>query len=283
MDADAVIAAPGLAVADDSVPHWSRARAGWDPAAGAAAAADLGAVPGGRLVIAICGLPYRCPPAPYSLAMALADRHRRDGRFTKICVASPEAFPLMGLGGEAPAFLMESCAGAGVQLEGRFEVDLDASEDGILRGRDGRELAYEMAFLVPPHRRAGALAALGGDAPLVPVDARCESSLPGLFVIGDAADTGLPHAAGVGEAQGRTAADAVLARLGLAEPQPPHVPEPSCYVRLAGGGVSRIRVRYPDGPPPGGSPRVEIDGPSPDLAHAVEGERLRFLRLAGGG
>lgn len=282
IDADAVIAAPGLEVDGALVPPWSRARSGWDPGAGAAAAAALDAVPGGRLVIAVCGLPHRCPPAPYSLAMALADRHRRSGRFTKVCVASPEPFPLLALGGEAPGFLMATCAGAGVEIIGRFDVDLAASEDGTLRARDGRELAYELAFLVPPHRRSQLLASFGGDGPLVPVDPRCESSVAGVFVVGDAADTGLPRAAGVAEAQGRTAADAVLARLGLAEPCAPHAPDAACYVRLAGGGVGRIRVRYPDGLPPDGAPRVAIDSPSPDLAHAVEGERRRFVRLAGG-
>lgn len=279
LEADAVIAAPGLELA--AVPPWTRAHAGWDPPAAAAAAVALDAVPGGALVIAVCGQPHRCPPAPYSLAMALADRHRRSGRFTKVCLVSPEPFPLMALGGEAPAFVLDGCAGAGVEFAARFEVDLDASEDGLLRARDGREMEYELAFLVPPHRRSSALAALDGDGPLVAVDDRGESSAPGLFVVGDAADSGLPRAAGVAEAQGATAADAVLARLGLAAPCPPHAATPSCYVRLAGGGVSRIRVTYPSGPPPHGEPHVVIDGPSPDLAHGAEGERRRFLRLAG--
>lgn len=279
--ADAVIAGPGMVPDAGLVPRWSRARVGWDPVAAATAAADLEAVPGGRLVIGVCELPYRCPPAPYSLAMVLADRHKRSGRFTQVSVVTPEAFPLMGVGGEAPGFLMDACAGAGVQIEGRFEIDLARSEDGVLRSADGRELDYELAFLVPPHRRSPALAHLEGDGPLVAVDARGETADAGLFVVGDAAATGLPRAAGVAEAQGRSAADAVLTRLGLASPREPELPEPSCYVAHAGGTVSRIRVRYPAGLPPAGEPVVSIDGPSPDLAYAAEGERGRFLAMAG--
>lgn len=280
VDADAVIAAPGLCPDADAVPGWRRAHAGWDPATAAAASAALEGVPGGRLLIAVCSLPYRCAPAPYSLAMALADRHRRSGRFTKVCVATPEPFPLMSVGGDAPAFLMEACAGAGVAFEGRFDPDLEGSDDGVLRSRDGRELDYQHALLVPPHRRSPALEDLAGDGPLVTVDERGESATRGLFVVGDAAASGLPRAAGAAEAQGRTAADAVLARLGLAGARDPHLPEPSCYVLHAGGAVSRIRLRYPAGPPPGGEPSVAIDAPTPDLAHAVEGERRRFLALA---
>lgn len=280
VDADAVIAAPGLCPDADAVPGWQRAHAAWDPVAAAAASAALAGVPGGRLLIAVCALPYRCPPAPYSLAMALADRHRRSGRFTKVCVATPEPFPLMSVGGEAPAFLMEACAGAGVEFEGRFEPDLDLSDDGVLRSRDGRELDYQHALLVPPHRRSPTLQDLAGEGQLVTVDERGESATRGLFVVGDAAASGLPRAAGAAEAQGRTAADAVLARLGLARARDPHLPEPSCYVLHAGGAISRIRLRYPAGPRPRGEPRVAIDGPTPDLAHAVEGERRRFLALA---
>ena len=281
IDADAVIAAPGLRLDAAAVPDWSRARVAWDPEAAAAAAAGLDGVPGGRLLIVVCALPYRCPPAPYSLGMVLADRHRRSGRFTKVCVASPEPFPLMAVGGEAPGFLMDACAGAGVELAGRFEVDLAASEDGVMRGRDGRELEYRYALVIPPHARSPALAELDGDGPLVGVDERGESSVAGLFVVGDAAASGLPRAAGAAEALGRTAADAVLARLGLAEACAPHAPEPSCYVQHAGGAISRLRLRYPRGLPPAGEAQVDIDGPTPDLAHAVEGERRRFLRLAG--
>lgn len=280
VDADAVIAAPGLFPDAGAVPAWPRARVAWDPEAAEAASAALEAVPGGRLLIAICALPYRCPPAPYSLAMVLADRHRRSGRFTKVCLATPEPFPLIAVGGEAPAFLMDACAGAGVELETRFEPDLEASEDGLLRARDGRELEYRLALLVPPHRRSPALGGFDGDGPLVAVDERGESSVPGVFVVGDAAATGLPRAAGPAQAQGRTAADAVLARLGLAEACEPHAPEASCYVLHAGGAVSRIRLSYPAGPPPAGEPQVAIDGPTPDLAHAAEGERRRFLGLA---
>jgi len=281
LDADAVIAAPGLVPDTGALPSWSRARTGWDPVAAERHAADLDEVPGGRLIVAVCALPHRCPPAPYGLAMALARRHRGSGRFTKVCVVTPEPFPLMGVGGEAPAFLMESCAGAGVAFEGRFQVDLETSEDGILRARDGRELDYQLAFLVPPHRRAAMLAGLGGDGPLVAVDQYGETKVPGLFVVGDAAATGLPRAAGVAEAQGRTAADAALARLGLAPALEAHRPQPSCYIAHGGGAMSRIRLRYPGALPPDGEAVVEIDPPSPDLAHAAEGERRRFLRLAG--
>lgn len=282
VDADAVVAAPGLVADPGVVPAWPRCAAGWDLGPAAAAAAALAAVPGGRLVVAACTLPYRCPPAPFSLALELAVRARRAGRFTSVCVATPESFPLAGVGGDAPGYLMEACAGAGVEVVRDFEPDLAASENGLLRAADGRELEYRQLFLIPPHRRSPLLAGLGGPGQLVSVDERGATGSPGLYAAGDCAASGLPRAAGVAEAAGRTAADAVLTRLGLRPPADPHVPSPSCFLWHGGGNVSRIRLTYPDGLPPRGEAVVHIDGPSPDLARAAEGERRRFLARAAG-
>ena len=282
VDAAAVIAAPGLELDVCAVPDWPRVLVAWDLETAAAAAAALSAAPGGRMLVAACSLPYRCPPAPFSLAFELGFRHTRSGRFAKLCVATPEAFPLAGVGGEAPAFLLEACLGARVEVERGFEVDLAASEDGILRSRDGRERRYRTLVAIPPHRRPAMLAGLPGTDPLVEVGERGATPVPGLYVVGDCAASGLPRAGGAAEATARTAADAVLAGLGLAAPQPPHAVEATCFVSHGGGSTARLRVRYPDGTP-GGEPRVEIDGPALELAAAAEGERRRFLRLAGGG
>lgn len=279
--ADAVIAAPGLALDPGPLPAWRRTSGGWDLQS-AGAAADVRDAPGGDVLIAVASLPYRCPPAPYSLALELADRHRRAGRFTRITVATPEPYPLAGVGGEAPAFIMEACASAGVQVVRSFEPDLAASHEGMLRSADGRELRFRHLFLVPPHRRSPVLAGLPGDGPLVPVDERGATARERLYAVGDCAATGLPRAAGVAEAAGRTAADAVLGDLGLQRPAEPHRPSASCFLWHGGGNVSRIRVDYPEALPPDGQAVVAIDGPSPELARVAEAERKRHLQRARG-
>ncbi|MHB1569764.1 MAG: NAD(P)/FAD-dependent oxidoreductase [Solirubrobacteraceae bacterium] len=273
--ADAVIAAPGLALGP--VPAWPRAVAAWDPQTAARAREALPELTGGRLLVAACSLPYRCPPAPFALAIALAEQSRRARRMTRVIVATPEPFPLAGVGGEAPALIMEACAAGGVTVERGFATDLQRSEDGVLRASDGRELAYDAAFLVAPHVRPACLNELPGDGPLVPVSDR--GLVPGqdgaLYVVGDAAATGLPRAGGVAAAFGRSAADAVLEGLGIAAPPPPEPIEASCFMLHAGGAVSRLRVTFS-----GDERRVQIDGPSLDLARAREGARRRFLTEA---
>jgi sulfide:quinone oxidoreductase len=97
------------------------------------------------------------------------------------------------------------------------------------------------------------------------VGAGFESAEPGLFVIGDAAATPYPRAAGAATASGAAAAKTVLVRLGLAPVSALPSPQLDCYVGDGSGRFSRLRLRYPDGPPPEGRPEVEVSGPSEAL------------------
>jgi sulfide:quinone oxidoreductase len=274
VDADAVIAAPGLALG--TVPAWPRAVAAWDPAGAARARDAMPDVAAGRVLVAALALPYRCPPALFALAVRLAEQHFAARHMTRVLAATPEPFPLAAVGGDAPSLVMESCSAAGVELELGFAADVSASRDGVLCGADGRELRYDAAFLVPPHVRARCLSTLPGEGPMVPVHA--DGSVDGgtLYVVGDAADTGLPRAAGVATGKGIVAADAVLEALGIAAAPPPGAIEASCFMYHPRGAVSRVRVVAD-----GGGLSVAIDGPSLDLTHAREGERRKFLSAAG--
>jgi sulfide:quinone oxidoreductase len=129
---------------------------------------------------------------------------------------------------------------------------------------------FDLALVVPPHVRSPLLRHLPGDEPLVSVSPQFESDEPNLFVVGDAAKTPFPRAAGAATAQGKTAADAILARLNLIEPAPPHAPEPECYVGHGGSVFSKIALRNPYGQPPNAKPENYLDAPSVELARVFD-------------
>ena len=282
VEADAVVAAPGLALDPDRVPDVSNVHAFWD-LEGAEAASDAARrIPNGTVAVVISSLPYRCPPAPYAMAMELAAYCRNKGRDVRLLLTTPEETPLATIGGGVPEFLESSCAAAGVELVAGLEPDLARLAEGRLHRSHGVVADFDVALVVPPHKRSPLLAGLPDGGPLVKVSPRFESAEPGLFVVGDAAKVPLPRAADAAIAEGRTAADAVLERLGLAEGWEPHLPEPECYVGHGGGLYSRISLRYPDGLPPRGKPEVEIEGPSEGLAAGFEESFDRWRKLRGG-
>ncbi|ACY49448.1 NAD(P)/FAD-dependent oxidoreductase [Rhodothermus marinus] len=284
LEAEAVIAAPGLHLNLTAVPARPNVFAFWSPTTAEAAREAVARLQRGRLVVVISGLPYRCPPAPYSLAMQLAAFYRHHRRDVQLTLTTPEEAPLASLGHGIPEFLLRSCAEAGVEVQLGRRPDWSAGTDRELVFTDGSRLAFDLALVVPPHGRAPMLATLPDEGVLVSVDARLETAEPGLFVVGDATRTSLPRAAGVATAQGRTAADAVLDRLGLARFEGPHLPEPECYIGHGDGRYSRITIHFPEGLPPTGRPEVRLEGPAPELAagFARVFEEWRTLRTENG-
>lgn len=282
IEADAVVAAPGLRLDAQAVPALPGLFALWDPDGADAATGAVHDLRDGTVAVVISSLPYRCPPAPYGMAMQLAALYRAQGRDVGVVLTTPEEEPLSALGGGIPEFLRSSCASAGVELRTGFLPDLPSMTDGNLRFAGGESLGCDLALVVPPHVRSPLLAGLPGDGPLVEVDARFESAEAGLFVVGDAAATPLPRAADAAAAAGRTAADAVLDWLGLVAGEA-HLPEPECFVGHGGGLYSRISLRFPEGLPPEGRAAVTLEGPDPGLAEDFEAAFARWQALRGPG
>ena len=280
--ANAVIAAPGLSLdAGQLTNSSSGVYVFWNPRGACTAARAVRKLRRGVVAVVISSLPYRCPPAPYDMAMQLAEHYRRgQDRGVRVVLTTPEEEPLAAIGGGVPGFLRSSCASAGVELLTDFQVDLASLGDRELRSTKGVSISYDLALVIPPHARSPLLAGLPGQGPLVEVSSKFESAQSGLFVVGDAAETPLPRAADAAAAGGRTAADAVLERLGLSPAQEPHLPEPECYIGHGGGFYSRISLRYPEGLPPAGEAEVTLEGPSESLAAGFEEafNRWRTLR-----
>lgn len=261
INADAIIAAPGLLTDATGLPAGSRSFPIWELAEASLARQTIQSFTSGRIAIAITSLPYRCPPAPYGLAMALQTWLQEHGHDVEVVLTTPEARPLQALGERASIFL-ETLAGAGrVTIVGSFHLDMDASRDGMLVATDGRSLSYDLGFFVPAHRRPAFLAELPGNGTLVQVDAYQRTALEGIWAIGDVTATPLPRAAGVAEAQGKTAAEAILARLRGEEPLAPTIPTPQCYVWTSQTQAARIQIRFPNGLPPAGKADILLNAP----------------------
>ena len=130
---------------------------------------------GGRIVVAVTGLPYRCPAAPYETAIMihafLKGRGLREK--TDLQMITPEGMPMGTAGPEmagAVKSLLEDCGIPFNPLTGTQSVDTASSE---LVLENGERVPFDLLVDVPPHRSPKIVreSGLANDAGWIPVDA----------------------------------------------------------------------------------------------------------------
>ncbi|MCL5959186.1 MAG: NAD(P)/FAD-dependent oxidoreductase [Chloroflexi bacterium] len=153
---------------------------------------------GGKLVVAISSLPYKCPAAPYEAALLLDDALRRRGVRGRVDlqVYTPEPLPMPVAGpvvGNAIKGMLEHQGigfNPGVQL-----VSVDSQRRELLF-KDGATVGFDFLAAVPPHQppRAVKESALANEAGWVPVDGRTlKTRFENVYAIGDVTAITLPN------------------------------------------------------------------------------------------
>lgn len=157
----------------------------------------LSSFDGGRVVVAVTGLPYRCPAAPYETAIMidafLRKRGLREG--ASLEMISPEGMP-MGTAGpamaEAVKGLLDERKIPYRPLTGTRAVDAEQKE---LVLESGERVPFDLLVAVPAHRSPGVVreAGLTDEAGWVPVDAATLATrFERVYALGDVTTIPLP-------------------------------------------------------------------------------------------
>ena len=159
----------------------------------------LDAFKGGKIVIGIAGMPYKCPPAPLEVAFLieseLRDRGIRDKTQIDFCSPIGRAFTIESVSDMATPILEEK----GIRLNTFCNVETIDPERKVVLTLEGEEFPYDLLILVPPHRGqqflmdSGLAPAPGGwlptDRNTLQVGGRDD-----IFALGDATDLPLSKA-----------------------------------------------------------------------------------------
>lgn len=222
---------------------------------------------GGRVVIAVTSLPFKCPPAPSEAALLLhdflAERGRRDR--SEIALVTPQPAPIPP-SPDTSAALLAAFAERGISFHpNRALASVDAARRVALFD-DGSEMPYDLLFGIPVHKAPAVVAesALAVDG-WVPVDPMTlATSFPGVFAIGDVTSAGTPKAGVFAERHGEAAAGRIAAILRSQAETAEYDGTGLCYIQMGSGQVARVNVRFTPGAP---QPLVGIfDEPTMQLA-----------------
>jgi sulfide:quinone oxidoreductase len=257
LSADALIVALGAELAPEAIPGFQEhAYNVYDPLDIPRAAQALNEFQGGRLLIGVFGVPYKCPPAPYEMALLIRETLEERGINAEIEVFTPQpvSMPLLG---QIGCDLIESrLADRNITfLPNRKATAVESGE--VVFPKERR--SFDLLFGIPSHRPP-AVAREGGlvdESGWVSVNSRTlETPFPGVYAIGDVVQIAmgngkpLPKAGVFAEAMGETVADRVAATFAEHEPKAEFQGEGGCYLEVGHGQAMMVKGHFMAVPEP---------------------------------
>ena len=200
----------------------------------------------GRVAVAITGMPYKCPPAPYEAALLVDSLLRERGVRDRVAidVYGPAPITLPAAGPRVSGRVLEMLHAEGIEFHGSRKVA--SVRPGSLVFEDG-EAAFDLLVAVPPHTIPPIASELAGGDPFIKIDRSGRTRFPGVFAVGDvttlpAGKAPVPKAGVFAEGEGAVVAGCIVADItGAAEPDP-YDGRGGCFIESGRGTASVIEV-----------------------------------------
>jgi sulfide:quinone oxidoreductase len=263
-DPDLLVVALGAGYDPGATPGFADGGHEYYPVEGAARLRDeLADFGGGRILLAVLSIPFKCPPAPYEGALLLhemlVDRGIRDR--SSIHVVSPQPAPIP-VSPSASKALEAAMADRGIEYTKQHRVHGIDADRRVARFADHEE-AYDLFIGIPVHRVPSVLVDAGlTEDGWVRVDpATYETRFDGVYAIGDCAEAGTPKAGTLAESAARAVASQIVRRV-RGDGELERGGTGQCFIEFGHDGVARVEVDF-GGP---GRPKAELVGPSPEFA-----------------
>jgi sulfide:quinone oxidoreductase len=256
---DHLVLATGSRIVPEAIEHFTEeAHHFYTADAAARLRAALDRFTGGRIVIGIAGMPYKCPPAPLEVAFLieseLRDRKLRDRSELHFCSPIGRAFTIESVSDMATPILEEK----GIELHTFFNVESIDAERKVVMSLEGEELPYDLLILVPPHKGqqflmdSGLAPAPGG---WLPTDRHTlqVGDRPDVFALGDATDLPLSKAGSTAHFEAPVVAERITARVEGREPTGKHADyegKVMCFFEIGDGKGTLLQFDYDHPPKP---------------------------------
>jgi sulfide:quinone oxidoreductase len=215
---------------------------------------------GGRVVIAISRLPYKCPPAPFEASMLMEQLFKEKGirNEVEMHIFSPEPMPLKIVGPKTSAVFKNRLASKGITLHEGETISYIDPDSQRATFQSGETIDYNLMITVPAHQSPEVIreAGLLNDSGWVPVDpATLATQHDRIYAIGDVASLPmanglpLPKAGVFASGQGETVARNLAAEIHN-DQKTAYLGEGYCFIDHGDNKVALIRGRFlADGKP----------------------------------
>ncbi|HEX2706413.1 MAG TPA: FAD-dependent oxidoreductase, partial [Solirubrobacterales bacterium] len=171
---------------------------------------------GGRVVVGVCGAPFKCPPAPSEAALLLHDYLSARGIRCESEVSSVLPLPSpVPPSPETSTALLDAFAERDIAFRPAVRINSLEPVRKVALLDGGGEIPYDLFLGVPKHRAPDVVLASGMTTDgYVPVDSETlETRFPGVYAVGDVTTVGVPKAGVFAEGAARVVAAALIARV----------------------------------------------------------------------
>jgi sulfide:quinone oxidoreductase len=209
---------------------------------------------GGRILVGVAGIPYKCPPAPVEFALMLDQYLRKRGvrEASQVTLLSPlsRAFTIES----ASKLVQPIMQRRGIGLETFFNVESVDPSAATVSSLEGDKAAYDLLVLVPPHAGQAVIVASGlGDAGgWVPTDRATlqHQQHERIFALGDATDLPISKSGSTAHFEAPVVASRIASLVRGTAPWTAYGGRVMCFLETGDGRATALRFDYEHPPVP---------------------------------
>jgi len=258
LEYDQLVIATGSRIVPEEIEHFdTEAHHFYSPTAALRLREALDAFTGGKVVIGIAGMPYKCPPAPLEVAFLieseLRERGLRDKSEMHYCSPIGRAFTIESVSEMATPILEQK----GIELHTFFNVETIDPTRKVVESLEGEEMPYDLLILVPPHRGARVVidSGLAPASGWLPTDHHTlqVGGRENVYALGDATDLPLSKAGSTAHFEAPIVAERITAAVQGREPEGKHASytgKVMCFFEVGDGKGTLLQFDYNNPPKP---------------------------------
>jgi sulfide:quinone oxidoreductase len=209
---------------------------------------------GGRILVGVAGIPYKCPPAPVEFTLMLEQYLRKRGirDRSEVTLLSPlnRAFTIESASKIVQPIMEER----GIKLATFFNVESVDPSAGTVESLEGEKAEYDLLVLVPPHKgqqfiEDSGLSTSGG---WVPTDPRTlqHKAEERIFAIGDGTDLPISKSGSTAHFEAPVVASRIASLVHGTAPRESYGGRVMCFLETGNRRSTALRFDYEHPPVP---------------------------------
>ena len=235
----------------------------------------------GKIAIAVMGMPYKCPPAPYEAALLLHSILEDTGASDSVQIDfySPAPITLPAGGPKVSEDILQILQSKKIDFHGNHKTT--SVEPGKLKFESG-EAEFDLLIAVPPHKAPLVVVDCGLAQPgkFIEVSRTCKTNFENVYAIGDVNQImvtdkiAVPKAGIFAEGEGVTVARNIIAQIKKEIENAVFDGKGGCFLETGTKNAGYLQVDMFASP----APITQLETPSPD--YFTEKEKFEKDRLA---